>query len=50
MPGSLAGKAAESVSNYFTMSRSFEGIWDIQKANYDSEFVELVEEQRSKAA
>ncbi len=35
---------------YFTMYRSFEGWWQNAKPSYFPEFVEWVEEQRSKAA
>jgi hypothetical protein len=34
----------------FNRFRSFEGWWERGKANYLPEFVEFVEEQRSKAA
>ncbi len=34
----------------FTRSRSFEGWWEGTKATYLPDFVEWVEEQRSKAA
>ena len=35
---------------YFTLYRSFEGWWEFQRQNFSPEFVEWVEEQRSKAA
>ena len=39
------------VANYFTDFRSFEGWWEARKvAGFRPEFVEWVEEQRSKAA
>ena len=41
---------ATSIRNIFTESRSVEGSWDRTKASYPPEFVEWVEEQRSKAA
>ncbi len=44
-----AGIAA-GVRQFFTLYRSFEGFWELGKANYRPEFVEWVEEQRSKAA
>ncbi len=44
-----AGLAA-TVRSFSTFYRSFGGFWDGGKANYLPEFVEFVEEQRSKAA
>ena len=41
---------AAGVRSRFTRSRSFEGWWEGTKATYLPEFVEWVEEQRSKAA
>ena len=41
---------AQGVRNFFTTSRSFESLWERQKSGFRSEFVEWVEEQRSKAA
>ena len=41
---------ASSIRGFFGYSRSFERFWDGRKANYLPEFVEWVEEQRSKAA
>ena len=38
------------VGRYFTTSRGFEGYWEVLKQNLLPEFVEWVEEQRSKAA
>ena len=38
------------VRNHFNTYRSFEGWWEGTKATYLPEFVEFVEEQRSKAA
>ena len=38
------------VRGLFAGSRSFAGFWDVAKSNYLPEFVEWVEEQRSKAA
>ncbi len=35
---------------YFNNFRSFEAFWEVQKPNFSPEFVEWVEEQRSKAA
>ncbi len=35
---------------YFTLYRSFEGWWEAARQNFSPEFVEWVEEQRSKAA
>ncbi len=35
---------------FLTTSRSFEGYWEVAKPNFLPEFVEWVEEQRSKAA
>ncbi len=44
-------QAKNTVRNYFTGFRSFEGWWEGEnKAGYIPEFVEFVEEQRSKAA
>ena len=37
-------------ATYFTMYRSFEGYWETMKQNLTPDFVEWVEEQRSKAA
>ncbi len=39
-----------TVGILFTMSRSFEGWWEFSRGLYLPEFVEFVEEQRSKAA
>ena len=50
MPGFSADRVGGTVGSYFTMFRSFGGIWESQKTNYGPEFVEWVEEQRSKAA
>ena len=50
MPGFSADRVAGTVGSYFTMFRSFGGIWESQKTNYGPEFVEWVEEQRAKAA
>ncbi len=44
-----AGLAA-GVRSFFSIYRSFDGWWDSSKINYVPEFVEWVEEQRSKAA
>ncbi len=44
-----AGMAA-GIGDLFTNFRSFEGWWDRTKASYVPDFVEWVEEQRSKAA
>ena len=41
---------AATVGSLFTVYRSFEGWWESQRATYPPEFVEWVEEQRSKAA
>jgi hypothetical protein len=50
MPGFSADRIAGTVGNYFAISHSFAAIWDSLKANHSPEFVEWVEEQRSKAA
>ncbi len=50
MPGFSADRVAGTVGSYFTMFRSFGEIWEGQKTNYRPDFVEWVEEQRSKAA
>ena len=42
--------AGANVGNFFAAFRSFEGWWEVQKPNFSPEFVEWVEEQRSKAA
>ncbi len=41
---------AVNVRSFFTGSHSFEGWWEGMKANWPPEFIEWVEEQRSKAA
>ncbi len=40
----------QRVSDMFTTYRSVEGWWEIRKPHFLPEFVELVEEQRAKAA
>ncbi len=50
MPGFSADRVAGTVGSYFTLFRSFGRIWESQKTLYGPEFVEWVEEQRSKAA
>ncbi len=42
--------AARTVRNFFTNTHSFEGVWEGGKPSFPPEFVEWVEEQRSKAA
>ena len=44
------GRAEDTVRSFFTGFRSFVGSWEAMKANYLPDFVEWVEEQRSKAA
>ena len=41
---------ATGLRRFFTGYRSFEGWWEASKASFEPEFVEWVEEQRSKAA
>ncbi len=41
---------ATGLRNFFTRFHSFEGWWEATKATFEPEFVEWVEEQRSKAA
>ncbi len=50
LPTGYEAEMAETVRGFFTGSRSFDGWWEAVKATYDPEFVEWVEEQRSKAA
>ncbi len=50
MPGFSADRFAGRFGHYFAISHSFASIWDRNKKYYSPEFVEWVEEQRSKAA
>ncbi len=50
LPSFNEGGTAEIVRIFFSGYRSFEGWWERTTASYVPEFVEWVEEQRSKAA
>ncbi len=50
LPGFNEAGLASAVVNSFRVQRSFEGFWGRVKPNMRPEFVEWVEEQRSKAA
>ncbi len=50
LPTSNEAAMARAIRNHFSRFRSFEGWWEDAKAAYAPEFVEFVEEQRSKAA
>ena len=50
LPTFYEAQVGATVRDLFTGFRSFEGWWEAGKASYLPEFVEFVEEQRSKAA
>ncbi len=50
LPSFHEAGTAGAVRDLFTAFRSFEGVWEAGKENYLPDFVEWVEEQRSKAA
>ncbi len=50
LPGFNEAGLAAAIVNSFRVQRSFEDFWGRMKANMRPEFVEFVEEQRSKAA
>ncbi len=50
LPDFHEGGMAGAVRAFFTAFPSFEGTWERMKPTFRSEFVEWVEEQRSKAA
>ena len=50
LPTFHEAQIASTVRSVFTRFRSFENWWEVNKTSWDPEFVEWVEEQRSKAA
>ena len=50
LPTFYEAEMAVTTRGFFTGSRSFDGWWEAVKTTYAPEFVEWVEEQRSKAA
>ncbi len=50
LPSYDEARMAANAGRYFNLFRSFEGWWESQRGVYSPDFVEWVEEQRSKAA
>ncbi len=50
LPSYNEAEIGEVAGLYFTRFRGFENFWETVKSSYQPEFVEWVEEQRSKAA